>query len=397
MKVILVLTVLMMAVAAVAEDALVFRPAHWVAGEDLEPTYHAFDFYALAFTSPDDGWLVGEKYVLRIQGERLEVAFVGLSDGLRTVSFSSPALGWIGGNGAPNGRFPLLRHGPGGWRRDQIGGMTWPLWGVSEIFAGPLGDAWGTASVSDTSDRSEAWKRSRRVMLRYDGATWTVDDSLLTGHQTVTIHDACQTPAGTWWFVGVDRPTQSSMNAFLAFWDGSTLIRDARSSSEVERSTLDRVRCAADGSVWALGELRPRPGVPREALLLRRVTDWQRVSVPLDLPGEPSTSALAAIDANEAWISANCNYLELPCRERFFHLRNGIWETVELPFLPGGRSTHRFIVDVQFVSPNEGWAIASDSKPRDGGRIYHYRDGVWRNRNWNWHFWDAPGFGLFGY
>ena len=55
MKVILVLTVLMMAVAAVAEDALVFRPAHWVAGEDLEPTYHAFDFYALAFTSPDDG------------------------------------------------------------------------------------------------------------------------------------------------------------------------------------------------------------------------------------------------------------------------------------------------------------------------------------------------------
>src|SRR5690606_2626236 len=99
----------------------------------------------------------------------------------------------------------------------------------------------------------------------------------------------------------------------------------------------------------------------------------------------------------EVWISVNCNPLEVECRERFLHLRNGVWETVELPRLPDGRSTHRLIVDMQFVTPTEGWAIAHDLIPRAGGRIYHYRDGVWRNRNWNWHFWDAPGFGLFGY
>ena len=52
---------------------------------------------------------------------------------------------------------------------------------------------------------------------------------------------------------------------------------------------------------------------------------------------------------------------------------------------------------MQFVSPDEGWAVASDMEPgQGGGRIFHYKDGKWRNRNWNWHFWDAPWFNLFG-
>ena len=65
--------------------------------------------------------------------------------------------------------------------------------------------------------------------------------------------------------------------------------------------------------------------------------------------------------------------------------------------MPGGRCTSVSIRDMQFVSPDEGWAVANDDTPRLGvGRIFHYKDGKWRNRNWNWHFWDAPWFNLFG-
>jgi hypothetical protein len=54
---------------------------------------------------------------------------------------------------------------------------------------------------------------------------------------------------------------------------------------------------------------------------------------------------------------------------------------------------------MQFVSPTEGWAIANDYDGPDlvRGLIFHYKDGVWRNRNWNWHFWNEPWFGLAAY
>jgi hypothetical protein len=53
---------------------------------------------------------------------------------------------------------------------------------------------------------------------------------------------------------------------------------------------------------------------------------------------------------------------------------------------------------MQFVTPNEGWAIATDfaGTGLSNGLIFHYKDGVWRHRNWSWHLWDMPGFGMLG-
>jgi hypothetical protein len=398
MKTMLVALGLLMATGGAAQETPTFRPAHWVSGDNLEPTFHAFSFNALAFPTPDEGWIVGDKYLLHVQGERLEVAFLELWDSLYTVSFSGRFLGWAGGNGPPRGHFPLLRRSDGLWQHDQIAGMIWPHWSIGKIIAGPTGYAWARAAVSDVPFDQLVAKRPRRVMLRYDGSTWTVDETFLAGFTDVDILDACQTPEGMWWFAGVDRSATSGMNAFVARWDGSALKREAQPSSEIERSGLSRIRCPADGSVWAMGDFRPTKDEARQVLLMRRMSDWQRVSVPTELPGDVVPTSLAAIDRGEVWISANCHVFEVECRERYFHLRDGIWETVELPLLPGGRSTKIWIVDTQFVSPTEAWAIAKDLEYRSGGgRIFHYRDGKWRNRNWNWHFWDAPGFGLFGY
>lgn len=397
MKAPLVVVALTMAAASVAQETPVFHPAHWVGGDKIEPTYHAFSFYSLAFTSPDRGWIVGDKYLLHIEGETLEVAFLDLWDSLYTVSFSGPDFGWIGGNGPPNGRFPLLRHGSEGWKPDRVEGMVWAEWSISEIWTGRAGDGWAVALVNDDRHHEGVPKRSRRITLRYEDSSWRVDGDLVGGYQGVEILDACQTPTETWWFVGHDRSAPRVLQAFVGHWDGSTLVRERPASTDAEYSTLSKVRCPADGSVWALGEQRATKDAPREVLLIRHVMEWQRVTVATELPGDAYATSLAPIDANEVWLSANCGALQVQCRERFFHYRDGNWQTVELPFLPGGRSTHAWIVDTQFVSRTEGWAIASDLKPRSGGRIFHYRDGQWRNRNWNWHFWNAPGFGLFGY
>jgi hypothetical protein len=51
-----------------------------------------------------------------------------------------------------------------------------------------------------------------------------------------------------------------------------------------------------------------------------------------------------------------------------------------------------------FPSPNEGWAAAYDYLGSGivRGLVLHYKDGVWRNRNWDWHFWHERGWGLIG-
>jgi hypothetical protein len=80
------------------------------------------------------------------------------------------------------------------------------------------------------------------------------------------------------------------------------------------------------------------------------------------------------------------------------HFKEGAWIEVPRPHVPHGGAQGYTIGGIRFVSEDEAWAIARDG---DGpglfrGLVFHYKDGVWRNRNWNWHFWDERRFGLFG-
>ena len=80
------------------------------------------------------------------------------------------------------------------------------------------------------------------------------------------------------------------------------------------------------------------------------------------------------------------------------HVTDGEWTAVPGPNVPHGGAQGYVIQNIDFVSENEAWATAHDG---DGpglfrGLVLHYKDGVWRNRNWNWHFWDERWFGLLG-
>jgi hypothetical protein len=382
-------------VAVAKDDVLSFHPAHWVEGDDLEPTFYISPLRALSFPSPGEGWIVGERYILHVRGDRLEVAFVELGESRNSVSFSNPASGWA--SSVHQEPWPMLSYRSGQWRGESLPGIGWPDWGISRVMAGPAGDAWAFAHFSEKVPGLLESPKTTAAILRYDGARWVVDQSLLASQPSWHLADACQSPDGQWWFVGVDTAAPSGRGKVLARWNGDTFRTIASAGTASERSGLYSIRCLSDGTIWASGDLRPAEGQGLEILLMRFTTVLDRVAVPVDLPQRGWASSLAPVSRDELWLSARCEGGGADCCERFLHYRQGAWETQGLPLLPGGRCTKVSIQDMQFVSPDEGWAVASDMEPgQGGGRIFHYKDGKWRNRNWNWHFWDAPWFNLFG-
>jgi hypothetical protein len=105
-------------------------------------------------------------------------------------------------------------------------------------------------------------------------------------------------------------------------------------------------------------------------------------------------STVAGFSLDDFWLSLSRS----GTRPLLMHFKDGNWVEVPRPVVPHGGVQNYLIGDIQFISPDEGWAIGHDA---DGpglfrGLVLHYKDGVWRNRNWNWHFWDERWFGLFG-
>jgi hypothetical protein len=389
-----IIALLVAAMAAAEDDVFTFRPAHWVDGDDIEPTFYVSPFETLAFPSPTEGWIAGERYVLHIQGDRLEVAFVELGQSVRGFGFTNPSRGWAAAQQVERG--PILTYRDGVWRRERPATVTWPSWGVYDIIPGRSGDAWAIAWFRTESMRSG---RPETGLLRFDGAQWRIDDQVLAGQDGVHINDGCQAPDGSWWFVGVDYSALSGMAMFVGRWDGRQLQVVTPARDPRERSNLGHVRCLPDGTAWAMGEMRPRLDKNRDILLLRHTDKWERVTVPALLPGEQQASTFGVASPDDVWISASCGIYDedAACCERFLRYRAGSWETVSLPLMPGGRCKKVQLSAMQFVSPDEAWAVGMDSEPFLGaGRIFHYKNGTWRLRNWNWHFWDAPWFNLFG-
>ena len=213
------------------------------------------------------------------------------------------------------------------------------------------------------------------------------------GSRGWNLADVCIDETGEGWIVGsAESQTEAQRSLVLHYRDGVLEDQTPPELAALDR-TISRIECLPNGKlVMVAGPGRHDPSFGESALMIRYDGTWH-----LDwLPGAYSYSGvrgLAVVSDRNVWIAGQ----RVGDGPIFLHWVDGVWAAVEPPTLPDGRTDGYAVTDMTFVTPDEGWATAVDSTgPGFRGLIFHYKDGVWRNRNWNWHFWDQPGFGLFG-
>lgn len=390
-------------------------PAHWVERTDTyEPDWGGdFTFYALSFSTATDGWIVGNRLMLQVTDGELAVAFVKPARAwLDTVDFRTPDDGWAGGSSLELRRsrsLPPWDSGPsagviwrfrnGRWESVDLSPLSWPDWSLGELRAAPHGEVWATAAINLGGDdgNPRAPRRFRPMLLEFDGAAWRVDESPREGERRWNFHDICFDEAGTGWFVGADFSANDAHRALAVRRVKDSWERSELPSLPGPNCRLTYVECLPGERAVAVGHCGSWPDQQSAPVLLRYDGVWHRVDLP-EAFRDATVGAMAAVSDSDVWLALTSADGTLPGRPTFLHLVDGEWTECAPPLLPENRVDGYSFSGMQFVSPTEGWAIANDYGGPGivRGLIFHYKDGVWRNRNWNWHFWDQHLFGLFG-
>jgi hypothetical protein len=382
-------------VAPAAAGAPYEIPAYWVVeGDTLQPRVGDFAFNDLAFVASDEGWIVGDRFLLHISGPRVRVVFVNdVRTSLVSVATLGPTAAWAGGlravgdDGGVEG--VLWSYGTDGWRPALVPEVPVVDWTVARVRVAAAND--GAALVHG---RAPASTERRDVLLHFDGTRWSVAFAAPAGSE---LSDVCLTADGSGWAVG------RKMVAPRAPWQGAAWRRDGRIWSELRLPVgldgewdLHRVCCLSGGQVAAVGG-RTTPtatGPAVEGLLLRFDGAWRRVELPEPMrAGYPD--ALDAAPDGSLWVAAGRAGRPRIARQT----ATGGWDDTALPVLPGGRRRGFAVGALALTAASEGWAIADDVGGPGvvRGLVLRYRDGAWSNRGWNWHFWRERWFGLFGH
>jgi len=398
-------TILLVAGCAASREPRAERqaiPARWVAETDgFDPDWADFMFDALAFSTPTDGWIVGDRFLLHLIDGGMTVTFMKPTRiVLVGLDFAAPNDGWAWGfTRTPRGPVGVFRrYRNAGWEPIDATGIDWPAWFVTMVQSAPSGEVW--AAISTAAEHEPAASpetQPRHALLRRQADRWEIDPTVQALGPGWAFSDACFGAGDEGWFVGADLAASGgrrplAVRRLRGAWEQAGLPQMAS-----PRATLERVACLPDGRAFAIGTVggdRDHRGHP---VLLRYDGAWHEVPLP-DAFLEASVGALAAVSDTEVWLAVSEVDTTRPPRAAFLHWVAGEWSVAPPPALPEGRVGGYVLTDLQFVSASEGWATANDY---DGpgivrGLIFHYRDGVWRNRNWSWHLWDMPGFGMFG-
>lgn len=371
-----------------ARVVLEFVPAHWVdEGDALRPRspLHVFAFNALAFTSPDDGWIVGERFALRVKGDALEVSFIGAGDGwLTNVAVAADGSVWTGGFGDQSDQ--IISNRTGRWRDEPIAGLVGPDFVVSALlpFAGdrliaalrPSGGSWDSAQpLGPTQFLEFAGGRWRRVLLPPEARSeWHLAAN-------------CRPADGPAWVVGFELLDPKTVRPLVLRSDGVSWTAVATPLADRQAQMSD-VMCAPDGRLVAGVSILG--GGTRTAHLLRYDGTWQTIALPHPFD-RGSVAGPSGSGAEDFWLAASTGYRrDGDCHPRLLHYRAGEWQVEDAPPLPGERRCYS-LADIYVGADGRGWAIGStDGGGQLRGVILRRRDGVWKVANWDWHFWDRP-------
>jgi hypothetical protein len=369
--------------------------AHWVTDSpSLEPIVGDFVFSEVVAAASGAILVAGDKFLLRSSADGLRLTFMNdYAMSGETIASEPDGTEWAGGCHYSGRRFRtregvLWRRDGGEWARADVGSLSLGDWCVWRIRFAGTGEGYALVwrygpEIGLVRDTIES------LLLSFDGSRWSVERPHVWAPPRKLVR-LCWGPSGEWWSVGWTAEPRRK------YWRPLALVRREGQWQEVATSEgmgdayrLVDVSCLPEGGIAA---------VDRHQSVLYRYrenTGWQRLPFPESLNGY-IPDAVAAPATDDIWVAAG----RLP-DEPYLFLRwlRGEWHIVDGPTLPQGRKGGYGVNAMDFVSPDEGWAVAHDGGGPGvvRGLILHYKDGVWRNRNWNWHFWHQRWFGLFGH
>ena len=370
-------------------------PAHWVADPTaVEPNTSEFMFEDASFSSDGTGWIVGDKFFLHVIGEQIEITFTNRAYiHFHTVTLTTSGEAWAGGfQGESSGDDAIVwRNSSGKWRPVDLSPLPVRARHILKLrFESPQS---GWALLADF-DPNDPYATPTGSFLHFDGVTWREVVPLFSSSRP-RLKDMCVQPTGAGWAVGDARDEAGR-------WHGVVLKKEGLEWREValpplvpDAWQLNRVACFSTGGMLASAEVAGTEQGTTEGILLRYDGSWMTIPFP-DTYREYIASALTVVRDDAIWLHASA----LSNLSILLHRAGEHWSDVPIPPLPGKGPPYRGVTvnAMQFVSPNEGWAVGTKyyGEGYFRGLLFHYKDGAWRTRNWNWHFWNQRWFGLFG-
>lgn len=340
--------------------------------------------------------VVGDRFVLRIREDQLTLTFVNdRKTHLSGVSLENAERAWAVGGRAQHGEPPenvVWRYDQGHWTESRLGLSDARNWQVTRIAALPSHDPFLVGFRLSGGSLS-----STLASLTTHGPRF---ESLNAVAGASAVVEICRGATGVPWGIGWKKSAPNALRR--------PLLVEKRSDEWVDLSperTDDgadayfvAVSCWSDGAV-AVGIEDSMSSAGTEASFLMRYEGgvWFRLSWPERIR-HMQPVAVAARSGTDIWIAAACVGSAERCAPTTFHFDGTAWHEKPLPRLPGERGREYVLQAMVFPTPEVGWVIANDviGSELSRGLIFTYEDGAWRNRNWDWHWWDESWWGLFG-
>ncbi|MFM8972807.1 MAG: hypothetical protein ACKOOG_09255, partial [Actinomycetota bacterium] len=159
---------------------------------------------------------------------------------------------------------------------------------------------WAVGAFSTTA-RQNPWDppvTEQRLLLRWDGTAWSsVSTPIPTGTSTCEFNDVSCAAATDCWAVG-DSTTTGAAQRLAYRWNGTAWsLVSVPNPSGATGSRLDGVTCTGASNCWAVGAATIS-GIKRRMVVRWNGTAWTGVTTPL--PVGTSSSALAAMTCRTA-------------------------------------------------------------------------------------------------
>ena len=267
--------------------------------------------------------MVGERYVLHVQGDRLEVAFVEFGR-VTQCRRASPIPTWAGQVAAHEERGPMLSYRSGAWRSERPMRNRLAVLGNLHGHGRSCGRRLGVRQLQRSAClRSSNLPRPRQRSSGTTARPGLSNESLLRGRPDGTISrrvPGARRPVGGL-SAGIHprrraRTDAGALGRARAAVDGRARERD--------RAIRTRTSCAACPMAppGRSASLRPAARPAPEILVLRFTTTWERDAGAVDSSrASRSAGRLAPVSGDEVWLSASCGNLDADCCERFLHYR----------------------------------------------------------------------------